>query len=511
MQPGLHKRRCEDESMNESVRYKDARSRPLRSEPETKAHLGNRRWVLGLTGIGMTIFALSAGRLGLVGFPGLRIPQILLAVAGFCCAFFGLVIPRNGGRQWALRLARSQIALIVISTLAGLLLCEIISLGVEMADQQGNKARGEQTSNEMKFLAQPVADPKLELRLAPYAGGHDAKGFRNERVPDKVNIVAIGDSQTWGINASRSEAWPQTLSKISGRSVYNMGMGSYGTVHYWVLTDEALELSPKVIVVALFLGNDLWDAYRMVYSLGIYPQFRNGSANEELLNDTVASRYHQTIQEAKEFRAHFQKPASSPTWYDFLRSHSAFARVFYRRGIWPTTGRREYEAYQHNRAWAIAYPDKGVIYDKDAVRTVFMTSQHLLGLDLDDPRIAEGLRITKEMLLRIQAKTASANSRLLLLFIPTKELVYADAVKTSTGHLNATYARVVLMESRARAEIILLCKQNGIDYVDPVPALKDAIDHNEQIYPWTGDSHHTPRGYSVLASEVNKSLVRLGW
>jgi hypothetical protein len=497
--------------MNESVRYKDSHFRPLRSEPESTAQKSNRRWILGLIGIGMTIFALLAGRLGLVGVPGLRIAQILLALTGLCCSFFGLVIPKNRGRQLAVSLARSQLALIGISTVTGLLLCEIISLGVEITDQQGNRARGEQTSNEMKFLAQPVADPKLELRLAPYAGGHDAKGFRNDRVPDKVSIVAIGDSQTWGINASRSEAWPQTLSKISGRSVYNMGMGSYGTVHYWVLTDEALELSAKVIVVALFLGNDLWDAYRMVYSLGIYPQFRNGIVNEELLNDTVASRYHETIEEAKTFSSHFHKPTSSPTWYDFLRSHSAFARVFYRRGIWPAAGRREYEAYQQNKAWAMAYPDKGVVYDKDAVRTVFMTSQHLLGLNLADPRIAEGLRITKEMLLRIRAKTASANARLLLLFVPTKESVYTEAVKKTTSHLNATYEKVVVMESQARAEIISLCRQNDIEYVDPLPALEEAIRRNEQIYPWTGDSHYTPRGYSILASEVNKSLVRLGW
>jgi hypothetical protein len=495
--------------MNESVRYKDSDFRPLRSEPEGTARKSNRRWILGLIGVGMTILALSAGRLGLVGVPGFRIAQILLALAGFCCTFFGLVIPKNQGRQWALWLARSQLALIGISTVAGLLLCEIISLGVEIADQQGNRARGEQTSNEMKFLAQPVADPKLELRLAPYAGGHDAKGFRNDRVPDKVDVVAIGDSQTWGINASRSEAWPQTLSTISGRSTYNMGMGSYGTVHYWVLTDEALGLSPKVVVVALFLGNDLWDAYSMVYPIGIYPEFRNPKANDELLTDTVARRYHETIKEAQEFRTHFQKPSSS-TWYDFLRTHSAFARVFYRRGIWPAIGRREYEAYQLNKAWAIAYPDKGAVYDSGAVRTVFMTGQHLLGLNLDDPRISEGLRITKQMLLLIQAKTASANVKLLLLLIPTKEMVYARAVK-NTGPLNETFGKVVTMESRVRDEIISLCKENGIEYVDPVPALENAIDHNEQIYPWTGDSHHIPRGYFILASEVNKSLVRLGW
>jgi hypothetical protein len=41
--------------------------------------------------------------------------------------------------------------------------------------------------------------------------------------------------------------------------------------------------------------------------------------------------------------------------------------------------------------------------------------------------------------------------------------------------------------------------------------LQNAIERNEQIFPWTGDSHFMPRGYSLLAAEVNQSLGRLGW
>ena len=435
----------------------------------------------------------------------------MLALGGFFCILIACAISQNGARQWVLRLVRSPITLMVGSTLAGLFLCEIISLAVETAQQRQSQAQGEQTRNELKNVLQPVADAKLELRLPPYAGGHDAKGFRNDTVPEKVDIVAIGDSQTWGVNATRSEAWPQTLSRISGRTVYNMGLGSYGTVHYWAMTDEALTLSPKIVVVAIFFGNDLWDAYRMVYTPGLYPQFRATPLNDELLHDTIGARYLATVKEAEDFNAHFQKPPSSSTWYDSLRAHSAFARVFYRKGIWPDSGRREYEAFQRNKAWAAAYPDKGTVYEKGDTRTVFMTGQHLLGLDLDNPRIAEGLRITKDMLLRIQAKTAQANAKLLVLFIPTKEMVYLHAMQRMNGTLNSSYEKVVQMESRARDEIASSNKQHGIEYVDPLTTLQGAIDRNEQIYPWTGDSHYIPNGYALLASEVNKSIAKLKW
>src|SRR6267378_5616866 len=61
-----------------------------------------------------------------------------------------------------------------------------------------------------------IADPVLGKRLAPFTRGHDANGFRNDSVPQHADIVTLGDSQTWGVNAERQDAWPQQLSKLSG-------------------------------------------------------------------------------------------------------------------------------------------------------------------------------------------------------------------------------------------------------------------------------------------------------
>src|SRR2546421_1234104 len=78
--------------------------------------------------------------------------------------------------------------------------------------------------------AATVDDPQLGMRVVPYATGHDANGFRNASVPPKVDIVALGDSQTWGVNVHKDDAWPQQLEKLSGHSVYNMGVGGYGPI-----------------------------------------------------------------------------------------------------------------------------------------------------------------------------------------------------------------------------------------------------------------------------------------
>lgn len=43
-----------------------------------------------------------------------------------------------------------------------------------------------------------VPDPVLGFRLSPYAPGHDHWGYRNTRVVERCDVLAIGDSMTYG-------------------------------------------------------------------------------------------------------------------------------------------------------------------------------------------------------------------------------------------------------------------------------------------------------------------------
>lgn len=451
---------------------------------------------LVLVGIVMIIIALTAG--WLVGQTWLA-AQIALGMAGLGILLAGLALRVDVVRQWVRKFILSRVALILGGLLMGLLCIEMGLLALELVGIH-------QINSATRGLAQPIPDPRLGVRLAPYAGGHDANGFRNDAAPDQVDIVAIGDSQTWGINARRSQAWPQTLAKLSGHSTYNMGLGYYGPVQYWVLTEEALKLSPKVIVIGLYLGNDIYDAYHMVYLNDTYSRFRNSGVAADLLNDTIIPRSQVLTDELKEFQAQFQR--SNPTGWTGL-GHSATVRFLYRRGWWPSATIND--AYQADKAWAQAFPNHGAVYESGSVRTVFTTASRLLALDLDEPRIAEGLRITKEMLLDIHAETEAADVALLILLIPTKETVYADAMEILQGCLDETYARLVQMEARARTEIVSLCDENGIEYVDALLVLAEAVQRNEQIYLLSRDGHPNTLGYFLLASAVNDALGRLGW
>ena len=106
-----------------------------------------------------------------------------------------------------------------------------------------------------------VRDETLGIRLPPGSSGHDAWGFRNPRVPERADIVAVGDSHTYGNCARMAESWPSQVARISGQTVYNLGMGGYGPNQYFhLLKTRGLSLKPKVVVCGLYFGDDFDNA-----------------------------------------------------------------------------------------------------------------------------------------------------------------------------------------------------------------------------------------------------------
>ena len=345
-----------------------------------------------------------------------------------------------------------------------------------------------------------INDPVLVARYAPNAPGQDARGFRNAQALSKAEVVAIGDSQTWGVNVLPADAWPQQLGRLSGLSVYNMGVGSYGPDQYLILTDQALQLSPKTIVVGLYAGNDLYDAYNLTYRNDAYADLRLDQPSDELKHDTILARSQSFWNEEKNFHRSYGRGSLSglSVW---VREHSAIGRLLNRARLWP--GAADID-YQIDREWARAYPDHGLVCEDENIRTVFTTAYRLTGLDLDDPRVAEGLRITKVVLTRIRDKVRG-RAKLIVLMIPTKELVYADLMK-SHGVSNATFSRDVEMERRSRSDLMFWFHDNGIEAIDALPQMQSAIARRQQLYPSTTESHPNAGGYGVIAAVVNDAL-----
>jgi len=94
--------------------------------------------------------------------------------------------------------------------------------------------------------------------------------------------------------------------------------------------------------------------------------------------------------------------------------------------------------------------------------------------------------------------------------IPTKETVYANALKDRMS-VGTTYARLVVMEGRARSELMSACIEQRVECVDALPVMSAAITRDEKIYPSTTESHPNAKGYAIIAATVNQAISRLGW
>src|SRR5262245_6900231 len=102
----------------------------------------------------------------------------------------------------------------------------------------------------------------------------DRNGFRNQSVPDTVSIVALGDSQTYGVGVSRDQAWPQQLALLSNVPTYNMGIPGWGPTQSLAVLGPAVAFKPKLIIEAFYAGNDLFDSYQDVYKTKKLPDLK---------------------------------------------------------------------------------------------------------------------------------------------------------------------------------------------------------------------------------------------
>ena len=67
------------------------------------------------------------------------------------------------------------------------------------------------------------------------------------------------------------------LARLTGKNVYNLGMGGYGpNQYYYLLQTKALGLKPATIICGLYMGDDFDNAYRITYGLNYWSSLRRG-------------------------------------------------------------------------------------------------------------------------------------------------------------------------------------------------------------------------------------------
>jgi hypothetical protein len=349
-----------------------------------------------------------------------------------------------------------------------------------------------------------VADPLLGWRGNPDYPEHDRLGFRNRDVPREAAVVALGDSQTYGIGVSREEAWPQQLERLLGQRTYDLAFPGWGPIQSLTLLDQPLPVQPRLVISALYAGNDLADAYLSVYARGLYPELRSSDDQvlraiaEQERRDPWANKITNPV------ALEPPKPRRTSSGPDFSVENTRLYGLFraVQRGF-----RRANSAPEQDDQRTQGDADHPA-FDNGQLKTVFNPGYRLIALDLADPRIAEGLRLTLAILARQNERASAQGAQFAVLLIPTKELVFGQTVAGSAVEASADFLTLTANEASFWQTVRTELARRGIAAIDALPRLRSQLESGAQPYPESADGHPNPTGQRALAELVRTEVER---
>ena len=361
---------------------------------------------------------------------------------------------------------------------------------------------------------QTVPDARLGYRPNPDYPGHDRKGFRNPKVPAKAHIVALGDSQTYGTGVRAAAAWPRQLESLTGKTVYSMAYGGYGPADSLVLWDEALALSPTVVVEAFYAGNDLFDSFDCIYNRGQLPELKSpdpqlqASVRDAEQSEPIQQRVVRMFQmgAAVDEETTTVTPDGVSLWR-ILSQHSKIYGLLVRAWYEATRPAKQsseppQDEWTKATAFAELHPAYCQIFTSGQFKTVFTSEYRLAALDLGDPRIAEGLQISLRAIQKMHELATRRGIRFLVVLIPTKEAVFRKLLQDSS----VSYRALAENEERVWRITKDFLERNGIEYLDSLPVLREQLAAGIQPYRVSHDGHPNEPGHKAIAKLVAAHL-----
>jgi SGNH hydrolase-like domain, acetyltransferase AlgX len=280
-----------------------------------------------------------------------------------------------------------------------------------------------------------------------------------------VDAIALGDSFTfcW---TEYQDCWVTRLTADYGLQVANLGVPNTGSVsHLRVLTTNGLAYHPRVVIWQWY-GNDAADDWAM----------QKGGALDQGLDVAPDTALEATS----------PPPGAAASTRSQLRNYSALAAIIDRLARPPDVGITP--RYHYNSA---------------GLSLSFWYDVFPITFDMSQARNQTGWELSQEAILRAQSLAASAQSRLLIVIIPTKEIVYRDITSRFVS------ADQLAMLDTSRQAMLAFCADKKLWCLDATPNLTQHAQQGEQVY-WPEDLHLNPAGNHILADAVADALRQEG-
>jgi hypothetical protein len=292
-------------------------------------------------------------------------------------------------------------------------------------------------------------NPEYRVMVGHGSLGFRGGGFRREKTPGKVRVLALGDSMTYGLGVEDDETYSAVLEKLDPRlEVVNAGVAGYSTAEeLLLLREQGLRLAPDVVLVA-FLWNDLKEAYK-----GMYGRF---TLQDGVLRFTPA-------------------PSGSP----------APPMLKPKRVRHPILSRSYLYRFASDRVKVLRY----------------WLSPRELALFLSGGELEEAWSLVLALLREIAALAQAHGAKFLLVVIPDQVQVEPDA--RVVGLDPAVFG----VQERLRA----FGQSEGVAVLDLLPGLAERYGRDGEKLHHRYDRHWTPVGHRAAAELILAELDRLGF
>ncbi len=375
-----------------------------------------------------------------------------------------------------------------------------------------------------------VPDAATRWRGNPDHPAHDRLGFNNVLVPRQADLVALGDSVTYGVIGSpnlddpvpisSALSWPAVAADLSGLTTYNMGLGGWGPVEYLHVLDEALTMNPRTVALGFYFGNDLADCFHAVYLREQYtdladPAFAKAVAQAEAerpmfdaatgafcprtnAEPVVGNKPGAVIHHCRSVLSNYCK------LYGLARAAKDLGVSLVKAA--PSTAIAAEDDWMRASRWADQRRDRYQAFDGGLFRTVLSTPYRFVAVNIEDPRIRASLHIALEAIHRCAARCRKKGVNFVVVLLPTKELVFEPVVDEPGRY--GMYREQLANEYALRDRIMADLADHGIAYVDTLHALRACFDRGVQPYAVSGDGHPNAIGYRAIATVVAEHLKR---
>jgi lysophospholipase L1-like esterase len=291
----------------------------------------------------------------------------------------------------------------------------------------------------------------------------DGHGFRNAWPwPERAEIIALGDSLTFGYGVAPDRAWPSILGRaLPGLRAINLGLvGASAPQYQRVYEVFGAPLRPAVLVVGVFAQNDFWDA-------GLFDRWlRSGVGGNYMVWRDTGRRGGEDDE---------SKGSVMSTLYALAHSSSVvrLARHAWREVVF----RPVYHEFPDGSRLRLLPRD---------------FAEKTVGAEPSRPEF----RIVLESLLELSRRARADGAEVLIAFLPSKEEVYLPllgvAVKDPGQHLRHELAK------------------QGIDHVDLAPTFRERARAGHRLF-FEEDGHPNAEGNELIAEAVLRALrARLG-